>query len=162
VIRRPHQVALVKCTDEYLSRATDIAARSVHLTAQATWRLLAARSTALGAAPGWPGGRAQWMQAPMCGPREMHLRVRFQGHGHVEPLPGPHSSSHPAPPAVKSVPSERPLAPWRPRGGGVQRTHTEKNWTFGASIEGHPRPRGSAILHENRSLGGRLTAMPLN
>ena len=52
MIRRPRCEALVRCTGECVSRATDISGRSVHLTAPANWRLLDVSSAALGATCG--------------------------------------------------------------------------------------------------------------
>ena len=53
-------MASVRCAGECVSRATDISGRSVHLTAQATWRLLALsgpRPLGRRVAPWRPGGR---------------------------------------------------------------------------------------------------------
>ncbi|MGZ3395434.1 MAG: transposase domain-containing protein [Isosphaeraceae bacterium] len=62
--------------------------------------------------------------SPSSGPGEMHRRVRFQGHGHLGPLPGAHSSSHPATAAVRSAALRATGGAVAARGGGVQRTHT--------------------------------------
>ena len=62
--------------------------------------------------------------SPSSGPGEMHRRVRFQGHGHLGPLPGAHSSSHPATAAVRSAALGATGGAVAARGGGVQRTHT--------------------------------------
>ena len=54
----------------------------------------------------------------------MHRRVRFQGQGHLGPLPGSHGSSHPATAAVRSAALGATGGAVAARGGGVQRTHT--------------------------------------
>ena len=62
MIRCPRQVALVRCTGGCVSRATDISGHSVHLTAQATRRLLATRSAVLGATGGAVAARGGGVQ----------------------------------------------------------------------------------------------------
>ena len=59
MIRRPRQVALVRCTGGCVSRATDISGRSQELTAQATRRLRLSDPLPSGrrVAPWRPGGR---------------------------------------------------------------------------------------------------------
>jgi hypothetical protein len=138
VIRRPRQVALVRCTGGCVSRATDISGHSVHLTAQATRRLLATRSAVLGATGGAVAARGAGFSG--CTPHCVALvRCTCECVSRATDISG--RSLDLTAQATRRLrlsdplPSGRRVAPWRPGGAGFS----------GRTPQTHGRPNGSGL-----------------